>query len=201
MSQTVTTIAPHTRIQGEVRLDGPGVILGQVQGNITAEGPLEIGAEAVIEGDIRGTTVTIHGTIKGDVTAGHECHLGAKARVAGNVCTASLAIAKGARFIGQVCVEEMEAASGAPPSAVPRPGAMDLSRLRPSHAGEEAGVLQAVEATITRVEKVSAPREERPAAMAATVAIPAAPPMPTVQILTENVQATMHRAPRIIKAR
>jgi cytoskeletal protein CcmA (bactofilin family) len=196
MSQAVTSIAPHTFIKGELRLDGPAVIAGQVQGNVAAAAALEIGAEGIIDGDIRGTTLTIHGTVKGDIEAAQACRLGATARVAGNLCTTDLAIAKGARFIGQVCVGEEAAMGGAPPDDAAATG-----DLHPSDAREEAAALRAVEATITRVEKVAPRRETPPPVTAATVTIPAAPALPTVQILSENVQATLHRAPRIIKAR
>jgi cytoskeletal protein CcmA (bactofilin family) len=201
MSQPVTAIAPHTFIKGELRLEGPGVIAGQVQGNIVADAALEIAAEGIIDGDIRGTAVTIHGTVKGSIVAAQACRISAAAHVGGNICTADLAIEKGARFIGHVCVGETEAPDAPTPTADQREDATEFGRFRPSDAAEEAAALHAVEATITRVEKVTARREEPVPAIPTTVSIPAAPAMPTVQILTENVQATLHRAPRIIKAR
>jgi cytoskeletal protein CcmA (bactofilin family) len=197
MSQPVTTLAPHTFIKGELQFDGPAVIAGQVQGTIKAGAPLEIAAEGVLDGDIRGTAVTIHGTVKGNVVASQACRIGATARVAGNLCTANLAIAEGAQFIGHVCVGETDM----PEASAATTDAGMAGDMRPSNAAEEAEALQAVEATITRVEKVTTRREEAASAVATTVAIPAAPMMPTIQILSENVQATLHRAPRIIKAR
>jgi cytoskeletal protein CcmA (bactofilin family) len=201
MSQPVTSIAPHTIIKGELRLDGPAVIAGQVQGNITATAPLEIAAEGIIDGDIQGTAVTIHGTVKGSIVAAQACRLEAAARVAGDLCTTDLAIAEGARFIGHVCVGEMKVKGAGAVGAGPAASVSEAGRIRPSDAAEEAAALRAVEATMTRVEKVAARQEEPAPAFAATVSIPAAPVMPTVQILSENVQAALHRAPRIIKAR
>ena len=201
MSQPVTAIAPHTFIKGELRLDGPGVIAGQVQGNITAGAALEIAAEGIVDGDIRGTAVTIHGTVKGSIVAVQACRIGAAAHVGGNICTGDLAIEKGARFIGHVCVGETAAPDEPAPTAEQGEGAMKFGSIRPSDAADEAAALHAVEATITRVERVTARLEEPAPAVPTTVGIPTAPSMPTVQILTENVQATLHRAPRIIKAR
>ena len=201
MSQPVTSIAPHTYIKGELQFDGPAVIAGQIQGNIKARAPLEIAAEGIVDGDIRGTTVAIQGTVKGNIVAAQSCRIGATARVAGNLCTANLAIAEGAKFIGHVCVGETEAPEtgfGGAPSEV---GMAEGARLRPSDAAEEAAALHAVEATSTHVEKATARREEAEPAVATTMTIPVAPVMPTVQILSENVQAMLHRAPRIIKAR
>jgi cytoskeletal protein CcmA (bactofilin family) len=201
MAQSVTAIAAHTHIKGEVRLEGPGVIAGQVQGNVKTGADLEIAAEGIIDGDIRGTGVTIHGTVKGNILAAQACRIGAKARVAGNICTADLAIQVGARFIGHVCVGETEGSDMPASTEAQGNGVREVGAIRPSDAREEAAALRAVEATITRVEKVTARREEPAPAIATTVSIPTAPALPTVQVLTENVQATLHRAPRIIKAR
>ncbi len=201
MSQPVTAIAAHTSIKGELRVDGPGVIAGQVRGNVTAGAALEIEAEGIVDGDIRGTAVTVHGTVKGNIVAAQACRIGGKAHVAGNICAAELVFDKGARFIGHVCVGESEIPSAPIPATEVGSGATGVGGIRPSDAAEEAAALHAVEATITRVEKAAARREEPAPAIPTTVSIPAAPAMPTVQILAENVQATLHRAPRIIKAR
>ncbi len=201
MSQPVTAIAAHTSIKGELRLDGPGAIAGQVRGNVKAGAALEIAAEGIVDGDIQGTAVIVHGTVKGDIVAAQACRVGAKARVAGNICTAELVFDKGARFIGHVCVGETDVPMAPAGAAAPEGAAGEMGGIRPSDAAEEAAALHAVEATITRVEKAAARREEPAPASTTTVSIPAAPALPTVQILAENVQAALHRAPRIIKAR
>lgn len=108
MSEPLTSIAAHTTIKGELHLDGPGIIAGRIQGDVAAHDSLELTAEGVVNGNIQGTTVAIHGTVKGNITATQNCQLGPTARVAGEVRAADLAIAKGARFIGHVCVGEIE---------------------------------------------------------------------------------------------
>jgi cytoskeletal protein CcmA (bactofilin family) len=113
MTPPVTAIAPHTSIKGELRCDGVARVAGRIEGNISANDTLELAPEALVTGDIRGTAVTIHGTVKGNVSAAQCCRLGPTARVAGNICTPDLAIAVGARFIGQVCVGEMTDAPAA----------------------------------------------------------------------------------------
>jgi cytoskeletal protein CcmA (bactofilin family) len=187
MPDPTISITAQTSIKGELHLDAPGLIAGRVQGNIIAHDELELTAEAVIEGDIDGTTLTVHGMVKGTITASQTCRLGPTARVAGNICTTNLAIAEGARFIGHVCVGEMDAAAQA------AAGAQD--------AAEEADAIQAVETTIARVEQVAARLEEAvpPHPMPASGATPA--PAPTVQIISENVQAAIRRGARVIKAR
>ena len=201
MSQPVTSIAPHTFIKGELRVDGPAVMAGHMQGNITAAAALEIAAEGIVDGAIRGTTVTIHGMVKGDITASQACRLGATARRGGEpVYGESGDGGRGA--VHWPGVRRGNGRAGAPPhEAGPAQEEVEGGGLRPSDAAEEAAALRAVEATITRVERVAARMEAPARAVAATVTIPAAPAMPTVQILAENVQAALQRGPRIIKAR
>jgi cytoskeletal protein CcmA (bactofilin family) len=162
MSPSTTSITAQTTIKGELRPDGPAVIAGRIHGNIAANDTVELTAEGTIDGHIQGTTVAIHGTVKGNITASQACRLGPTARVAGDICTANLAIAEGARFIGHVCVGEID-----PPAKI----------------------------------IVGAVGSGNAAEMAAPVQVAEAAPEPTVQILSENVQAALRRGPRIIKAR
>jgi len=192
MSQPATMIAPHTFIKGELRLDGPAVIAGRVEGNIAAADTLEIASDGIIDGDIRGVVVVIQGTVKGNISAAQACRMGASARVAGDLCTANLAIAEGAQFIGNVCV------GVAAPDLADSPGAADPGAARPA---PEAAVVRTVEAAITRLEQAARMEEPPPPAIPTTMTIPLAPEMPLVQVLPQNIQAALHRAPRIIKAR
>jgi cytoskeletal protein CcmA (bactofilin family) len=190
MSEVITTITAQTSVKGEMHLGGPSIIAGRVQGNITTIDTLELTAEGVIEGDIEGTTLTIDGMVKGNITAAQACRLGPTARVAGDICVAHLAIAEGARFIGHVCVGEIEA---------PAKEAPGKNRLE--DAAEETAAIQAVEATIAHVEQVAARLDESvpPNPTPAPSAAPA--PTPSVQIMSETVQAALRRGVRVIKAR
>ena len=146
MSQTESTvIARHTTIKGELHADGQTVIAGRVEGTIVARESLEISADGVVEGDIRAALVDIHGTLKGDVVASRACRLGATARVTGELRAANLAIAEGARFVGQVNV-----------------GAEDGEEAAEA---AEGGTVETVEATINRLEASAAETGEMAAAM------------------------------------
>jgi len=190
MPKPVSAIAPHTSIKGDLHFAGPAVVGGQVQGTIASTDALEIGSEGIIDGNIQGVEVTVHGTVKGNVLATLTCRLGPTARVAGDVCAANLEIARGARFIGHVCVGDdmVEAPSAASAPAAESHAAVDRA--------EAAASMRVVEATINRVERV-ANRMEPVAPALTTLSVPT---MPEVQVLSEAVQS-LQRAPRIIKAR
>ena len=183
MSQSDSTIiAPHTTIKGELHLDGPTSIGGRVEGSITANDALEIAADGLVEGDIHGVLIDILGTVNGNIFAAQACRLGASARVQGELRAANLAIAEGASFIGQVFVG---------PSATE-------GLLESSEAPVEAAP---VAPTINRIEALTQQTEEIAEVAVSAQPIAAAPSGPTVRIHSQNIQNTLNRSPKIIKAR
>ena len=113
MSQAdATVIAEHTSIKGNLKLDGPAVVFGRVEGSIVAE-QLEIAPDGDIHGDIDAAVIEIHGSVRGNITASRTCRLGATANVSGQLKVAHLAVAPGAYFIGQVTIGSMPGESAA----------------------------------------------------------------------------------------
>lgn len=166
-----TIIAGHSLIKGELHLSGPTVVAGRVEGTIVAEDALEIGAEGSVEGDIEGVVIDIQGTVKGNVVATQACRLGPTAKVAGELRAANLAIAEGACFVGQVYV-----------------GGMGEPRQE-----EHAPPAQVNAAIVNRMESLATEAEN--------LAEFAASAEPSVRVLSQTVQQTIQRSPKIIKAR
>jgi cytoskeletal protein CcmA (bactofilin family) len=167
-----TVIAGHSLIKGELHLSGPTVVCGRVEGMIVAEDALEIAAEGMVEGDIHGVVVDVQGTVKGNVIASQACRLGPTARVMGELRAANLAIAEGASFVGQVYVGGVE------------------REETPEAPARQQPVINRIESLANEAEAV--------AEMAAAAAAPAEP---AVRVMTQTVQQTVQRAPKIIKAR
>lgn len=168
-----TIISSNTTLKGEITFGGPARIAGRVEGQIHAEDVLEITEEGSIEGDIYGTMIEIHGTIKGNVTASKTCRLSPSAKLAGELRAANLAIAEGATFVGRVYV------------------------------GGEAGAMEADAAQVNG-ETMTAPvnfqnRMEQLAEGASTEEA-VAEANGSIRVLTQNVQNSVQRQPRIIKA-
>jgi cytoskeletal protein CcmA (bactofilin family) len=99
-----TILSAGTRIKGEVHFAGPACIAGTVEGLITTGDPFELTASGTIIGELRGTTIDIHGTIRGNVVASECCRLGPTARVTGEIRTGTFSVAQGARFHGPVSI-------------------------------------------------------------------------------------------------
>src|SRR5438445_32385 len=74
-----------TRVTGKLVFEGTGRIEGQVEGEISAQDTLIVGAGALVKASIVGTIVIIEGGVTGDVTAHQRLELRAASRVQGNI--------------------------------------------------------------------------------------------------------------------
>jgi cytoskeletal protein CcmA (bactofilin family) len=100
----LTVISTNTRVKGELHLAGPARIAGTVEGLVVTADPLELTAAGTLLGDLRGTTLEIHGTLRGTITLTQSCRLAPTARVAADLRAASLSVAEGAQFEGNVTI-------------------------------------------------------------------------------------------------
>src|SRR5262245_46554029 len=74
-----------THIRGE--LCGPGGfrIDGTVTGMIQADGPIVVGVEGYVEGNLNGRDVVVLGRVQGDVRASRHLEIGPDGRVMGDI--------------------------------------------------------------------------------------------------------------------
>lgn len=89
-----------TRLSGRIAFDGPARIEGDVEGEISAPDSLLVGESAVLNAQISGGTIVIHGKVTGDITATKRLEIRAPGKVYGNVTTPSLVIEDGVVFEG-----------------------------------------------------------------------------------------------------
>lgn len=87
-------------IVGKLLFTGSATLGGRIEGEIKAEGRLEIGETAEVLAHIDGSEVVIRGTVQGDIIASRKLLLLKPARVLGNVSCGSLHIEDGAIFEG-----------------------------------------------------------------------------------------------------
>lgn len=110
--------APTTRVQqltrnvlnsdvevvGSLRFSDDLLIDGTVEGDISSEGVLSVGQNAVIRAEINTKSVIIHGKVIGNVTVTDRVELKSTAELVGDIQAASLVIEGGAIFIGHSTV-------------------------------------------------------------------------------------------------
>jgi cytoskeletal protein CcmA (bactofilin family) len=88
---------------GELTTDEDLTIEGTVKGDVQVrEATLTINEKALVEADIHGVRVIVHGSLKGSITATARIELGPAARVEGNLSADQVVIADGARFDGRI---------------------------------------------------------------------------------------------------
>ena len=98
-------------VTGKLTFEGPAHIDGHVDGEIHAQDTLTIGEGAVVNAQIVGVSVIIHGRVTGDVTARKRLEIRAPGALIGNITTPSLVIHEGVTFEGQCKMAGIEARS------------------------------------------------------------------------------------------
>ena len=89
------------RLKGEIHVDGDLRIEGTVEGTLDTQGVLMIGPKAVIEGELRGREVVIHGRVSGVIRADQRVHMARGAKIKGDLHCRALVIEEGVHFDGR----------------------------------------------------------------------------------------------------
>jgi cytoskeletal protein CcmA (bactofilin family) len=92
--QEGVSVKGEVQATGEVRLDGV------LEGRISAQERLTIGASGVVRADIDAGEVIVMGSVEGKIRAGRRLELRKGARVIGDVSTPILVIEEGVHFHG-----------------------------------------------------------------------------------------------------
>ncbi len=89
------------RLKGEIEVDGDLRVEGTVEGTLNTRGVLMLGPKALVQGDIRGREIVIHGRLAGTMRAEERIHLVRGAKVKGDLYCRSLVIEEGVHFEGR----------------------------------------------------------------------------------------------------
>lgn len=100
-----------TRVSGKITFEGKARIDGQVEGEILAADVLEIGEAALVNAQIKGTTIIVQGKVTGDLVASKKLEIRAPGKLYGNVTTPSLVIEEGVVFEGHCSMGAKESKS------------------------------------------------------------------------------------------
>lgn len=87
--------------QGLLAFSGQASVLGELLGNIRANGRLRIGPEARVDARIEADEVVIEGLVRGDVVARTRVELTSTAVVEGAIQSPRLELREGCRFTGR----------------------------------------------------------------------------------------------------
>jgi cytoskeletal protein CcmA (bactofilin family) len=124
MTSSKNVLANDVEIKGSIKFSHDLIIDGKIEGEVTSDGSLTVGENALIKGEIKTRAVTLFGKVEGNITVQERCELKANAVLVGDVAAGTLAIEEGATFLGRSQVGKGAGAKplGAPVnSGAPRP--------------------------------------------------------------------------------
>ena len=127
----LTVISEGDALVGRLEMSGHGRVLGRLEGQITCQGELSIGPEAVVRADIQAKDLTVAGAVTGDVVVRGRLKIAATGRLEGDAHVGSLLVAEGGVHFGLLHVYPAGVPDG-PPAVVAESGSASLgSRSRP----------------------------------------------------------------------
>lgn len=114
-SATRNVLNSDVTVVGTLRFTDDLLVDGSVEGEITSDGVLTVGANAVIQAGeknkvaVRTKSAIIHGRVTGDVVVTERVELASTAELVGDITAARLAIQEGAIFVGHCTVGNVSA--------------------------------------------------------------------------------------------
>jgi cytoskeletal protein CcmA (bactofilin family) len=99
-STSKNILTSDVELTGTLKFDTEMIFDGKLDGEIISEGTLILGKNAVVKGEVRTKSVTIHGTVNGNVTVQERCELKSNAELLGDLKAMRIIIEEGATFIG-----------------------------------------------------------------------------------------------------
>lgn len=106
--QFTALLGAGTEYQGQLSFQGTVRIDGKFTGDITSEGKLILGKDAVVQGNINVHEVVVHGTLNGEISVARRTILHKTARITGNVATPLLTMEEGAILQGMITMRPKE---------------------------------------------------------------------------------------------
>src|SRR5215469_1550146 len=119
-SNSKNVLNSDVELTGNLKFTGELTFDGKLDGDISSEGVLTLGDNAVIRGNLNVNSVVVRGKVNGNVSAREKIEIKAKAELFGDVRAPRLVIEEGVTFVGKSEVNPNKAAPAAPPT--PRPG-------------------------------------------------------------------------------
>ena len=110
-STSKNILTSDVELTGTLKFDTELIFDGKLDGEIISEGTLILGKNAVVKGEVRTKSVTIHGTVNGNVTVQERCELKSNAELLGDLKALRIIIEEGATFIGHSEVTPTKTAS------------------------------------------------------------------------------------------
>jgi len=111
-------------LKGTLKFAGELTFDGKLDGDITSEGTLQLGDNAVVKGNINVSSVVVRGKVNGNIVAREKIDIKSKTEMFGDIRAPRLVIEEGVTFVGKSEVNPNKVT----PSTPPAPPAGDATR-------------------------------------------------------------------------
>ena len=88
-------------LKGTLRFSGELTFDGKLDGDISSEGSLNLGDNAVVKGNINVNSVVVRGKVNGNITAREKIDIKSKTELFGDIRAPRLVMEEGVTFVGQ----------------------------------------------------------------------------------------------------
>lgn len=104
MSTNKNILSSDVEIKGSLKFSNDLIIDGRIEGEVTSDGSLTVGENALVIGEIRTKSVIVFGKVQGNITVTDRCELKSNAIQEGDIVAGTMAIEEGASFSGRSSV-------------------------------------------------------------------------------------------------
>lgn len=104
MSSNKNILSSDVEIKGSLKFSNDLIIDGKIEGEVSSDGSLTVGENALVNGEIKTNSVIIFGKVVGNITVTDRCELKAAAILEGDITAGTLSIEEGATFMGKSAV-------------------------------------------------------------------------------------------------
>lgn len=109
-------LASDVEIKGNLKFNGEMAFDGKLDGEIHSDGTLNLGENAVINGNIGVNSVVVRGKITGNITAKDKIDIKAKTELFGDIRASKLSIEEGVTYVGKTEVNPNKTMPTPPPA-------------------------------------------------------------------------------------
>lgn len=119
MTSSKNVLSSDVEIKGTIKFSNDLIIDGKIEGEVSSDGSLTVGENALIKGEIKTRSVVIFGKVEGNISVSERCELKSNAIQVGDIEAGTLSIEEGATFVGASRVGRKPDAKAAAPASRP----------------------------------------------------------------------------------
>ena len=116
-------VGSNTTIKGNFQCKEDFLVEGAVEGNLSSEGLIVLGKDAVVKGEVSAKEIAISGIVAGTVRCSDRLEIFESAKITGTVQTPVLKMAPGAQINARIImsrkIEDVELISHSPEESYP----------------------------------------------------------------------------------